>query len=45
MSMPAATCDMTENIPPVLGTLDVESRRTLSGVELEVEEVVKLSLL
>ena len=43
--MPDATCDMTENIPPVLGTFEVESRRTLNGVELEVEEVVKLSLL
>ena len=43
--MPEATADITEKIPPELGILEVESLRTLNGVELEVEDNVKLSLL
>ena len=44
ISMPRATADMTEKIPPELGILEMESLRTLNGVELDVEDIVKLKL-
>ena len=45
ISVPDATDDITEKIPPALGTLLVESLRTRNGVEAEVDDIVKFSLL
>ncbi|GIR34485.1 MAG: hypothetical protein CM15mP48_1690 [Candidatus Poseidoniales archaeon] len=45
ISVPDATEDITEKIPPALGTLLVESLRTRNGVEAEVDDIVKFSLL
>ena len=45
ISIPEATAEMTEKMPPELGILLVESLRTLKGVEEEVDDIVKFNLL
>ena len=45
ISIPDATADITEKMPPEFGILLVESLRTLKGVEEEVDDIVKFNLL
>ena len=45
MSNCVETLEMTLKMPPTLGTLDVESLNTQSGVEADVDDIVKPSLL